>query len=120
MSFRAHLQQVVENVDGAVACALMGVDGIEVDSHHLDAGDGLDVHTLLIEYSSLFRAAREAAAAHEAGAVSELSVLSERLLVVARLVSPEYFMVVALRPDGNFGKARFMMRVTAPKLLAEL
>jgi hypothetical protein len=39
---------------------------------------------------------------------------------VARLVSPEYFMVVALKPDGNFGKARFMLRVTAPKLLAEL
>jgi predicted regulator of Ras-like GTPase activity (Roadblock/LC7/MglB family) len=119
MSFRELLQQVVQNVDGAVACALMGVDGIEVDSV-LQEEVGLDVRTLLIEYSSLFRAAREAAAAHEAGGVSELSVQSERLLVVARLVSPEYFMVVALKPDGNFGKARFMMRVTAPKLLAEL
>ncbi len=119
MSFRELLQQVVQNVDGAVACALMGVDGIEVDCV-LQEEVGLDVRTLLIEYSSLFRAAREAASAHEAGGVSELSVQSERLLVVARLVSPEYFMVVALEPDGNFGKARFMMRVTAPKLLAEL
>jgi predicted regulator of Ras-like GTPase activity (Roadblock/LC7/MglB family) len=119
MSFREHLQQVVENVDGAVACALMGTDGIEVDSH---VGEelGIDVTTLLIEYSSLFRAAREAAATHLAGGVSELSVQSEHLLVVARLVSPDYFMVVALRPDGNFGKARYLMRVTAPKLLAEL
>ena len=107
MSFREHLQQVVQNVDGAVACALMGADGIEVDSV-LQEELGLDVRTLLIEYTSLFRSARDAAAAHEAGGVSEMSVLSERLLVVA------------LRPDGNFGKARFMMRVTAPKLLAEL
>jgi len=119
MSFREHLQQVVQGVDGAVACVLMGVDGIEVDSHHLDR-PGLDVRTLLIEYAGLFRAAHEAAAAHEAGEVTELSIQSERLLVVARLVSPEYFLVVALEPDGNFGKARFMMRVTAPKLLAEL
>jgi predicted regulator of Ras-like GTPase activity (Roadblock/LC7/MglB family) len=119
MSFREHLQQVVENVDGAVACALMGTDGIEVDSH-LGEAIGLDVQTLLIEYSSLFRAAREAAAAHQAGGVVELSVQSERLLVVARLVSPEYFLVVALRPDGNYGKARYLLRVTAPKLLAEL
>lgn len=119
MSFRELLQQVVQNVDGAVACSLMGVDGIEVDSHHLDQ-PGLDVRTLLVEYSSLFRIAHEAAAAHQAGPVTELSVLTERLLMVARFVSPEYFMVVALKPDGNFGKARFMMRVTAPKLLAEL
>ena len=119
MSFREHLRHVVENVDGAVACVLMGADGIEVDGH-VGEDPGLDLPTLLIEYSSLFRAATQAAAAQEAGGVTELSVQSERLLVVARLVSPEYFMVVALEPDGNFGKARFMMRVTAPKLLAEL
>jgi predicted regulator of Ras-like GTPase activity (Roadblock/LC7/MglB family) len=119
MSFREHLQQVVQNVDGAIACALMGVDGIEVDSH-LEEEVGLDVRTLLVEYSSLFQAARDAAAAHEAGGVTELSVQSEQLLVVARLVSPEYFMAVVLKPGGNFGKARFMLRVTAPKLLAEL
>lgn len=119
MSFRELLQQVVQHVDGAVAAALMGVDGIEVDSHHLEV-PGLDVRTLLVEYSSLFRAAHQAAETHEAGGVTELSILAERLLVVARLVSPEYFMLVALKPDGNFGKARFMMRVTAPKLLAEL
>jgi hypothetical protein len=63
MSFREHLQQVVKSVDGAVACALMGVDGIEVDSD-IQEQVGLDVQTLLVEYSSLFRAARDAAAAH--------------------------------------------------------
>jgi hypothetical protein len=39
---------------------------------------------------------------------------------VARLVSPEYFIVVALKPDGNFGKARYLLRITAPKLRSEL
>jgi len=56
MSFREHLQQVVKNVDGAVACALMGVDGIEVDSE-VQEQVGLDLQTLLVEYSTLFRAA---------------------------------------------------------------
>ena len=119
MSFRELLTQVVENVDGAVACTLMGTDGIEVDSH-VGEEIGLDVQTLLVEYSGLFRSAREAAAAQQAGGVTELSIQSEHLLVVARLVSPEYFLVVALRPDGNFGKARYVLRVTAPKMLAEL
>jgi hypothetical protein len=41
-------------------------------------------------------------------------------LTVGRLVSPDYFMVVALTPGGNQGKARYLLRVTAPRVLAEL
>ena len=62
MGFREHLQDVCNGVDGAVACSLMGVDGIEVDTH-VEATDGVDVKSLLVEYSGLFRNAREAAEA---------------------------------------------------------
>jgi predicted regulator of Ras-like GTPase activity (Roadblock/LC7/MglB family) len=120
MGFREQLQEVVRSVDGAVACSLMGVDGIEVDTHLVDGEIGIDVRTLLIEYSSLFRLAREAAETHRAGEIAELCIQTDRILTVARLVSPEYFMVVALRPDGNFGKARYVLRVTAPRLRSEL
>ena len=119
MGFREHLQDVVERVDGALACTLMGVDGIEVETHAA-AEAGPDLRTLLVEYSSLFRLAREAGEAHRAGALEELSIKTGGLLTVARLVTPEYFMAVALQPDGNFGKARYLLRVTAPKLEAEL
>ena len=119
MGFREHLEEVCRSVDGALACSLMGVDGIEVDTHV--AGDrDVDVKNLLVEYSGVFRSAREAAEAHEAGSVAEVSIQTDKVLTVARLVSPEYFMVVALDPGGNFGKARFMLRITAPKLRAEL
>lgn len=120
MGFREHLQEVVKAVDGAVACSLMGVDGIEVDTHQVDELGSADVRNLIVEYSSLLRLAREAGETHQAGEVAELCIQTDRVLTVARLVSPEYFMVVALRPDGNFGKARYMLRVTAPKLRSEL
>lgn len=119
MGFREHLQEVVRSVDGAIACSLMGADGIEVDTHLVESG-GLDLTSLLIEYSSLFRLAREAAATHQAGDVSELCIQTDRVLTVARSVTPEYFLVVALRPDGNFGKARYMLRVMTPRLRQEL
>jgi predicted regulator of Ras-like GTPase activity (Roadblock/LC7/MglB family) len=119
MGFREHLQEVCRGVDGALACSLMGVDGIEVDTHLVGGGE-LDVKSLLVEYSGIFRSAREAAEAHEAGGISEVSIQTDKVLTVARLVSPEYFMVVALTPDGNFGKARYLLRVTAPRLRSEL
>ncbi|HSN91185.1 MAG TPA: hypothetical protein VLS93_08140 [Anaeromyxobacteraceae bacterium] len=119
MGFREHLQGVCQGVEGALACSLMGVDGIEVDTH-LVSGGGLDVKSLLVEYSGIFRSAREAAEAHQAGGIAEVSIQTEKLLTVARLVSPDYFMVVALTPDGNLGKARYLLRVTAPRLRSEL
>ena len=119
MSFREHLQDVCTSVDGAVACSLMGVDGIEVDTLVSDQGD-LDLKSLLVEYSGVFRNARDAADVHQAGGISEVSINTDKLVTVARLVSPDYFMVVALRPEGNYGKARYLLRITAPKVRAEL
>jgi predicted regulator of Ras-like GTPase activity (Roadblock/LC7/MglB family) len=121
MAFREHLQAICNSCEGALACSLMGVDGIEVDTHvDPQSGDAVDVKSLLVEYSGLFRAAREAAEVHSAGGIVELFVETEKVLTVARMISPEYYMVVALGPGGNLGKARYLLRVTAPRLRSEL
>jgi len=119
MAFREHLESICRSCEGALACSLMGVDGIEVDTH-VEGGGDVDVKSLLVEYSGLFRSAREAAEAHAAGGITELFIETEKVLTVARLISPEYYMVVALSPGGNLGKARYLLRVTAPRLRAEL
>ena len=119
MTFREHLEAVCHSVDGAIACTLMGVDGIEVDTH-LQAGAVFDTKSLLVEFSGVFRSARDAAEAHEAGGVSELAISTDKVTAVARLVTPEYYLVMALSPGGNLGKARYVLRVTAPLLRSEL
>ena len=120
MSFRAHLQDVCDQVEGAVACSLMAVDGIEVETHVAADDAAVDLKSLLVEYSSLLRSASDAAQANQAGGVDELCVSTDKLTAVARVVSPEYFMLVALRPGGNQGKARYLLRVTASRVRAEL
>jgi len=111
---------VCQGVEGAVACSLMGVDGIEVDTHLSGEPEDLDLKSLLIEYSNIFRNARDAADTHQAGGMAELSINTEKLVTVARLVSSDYFMVVALKPEANYGKARYLLRIAAPKVRAEL
>lgn len=121
MGFREHLQGICKSCEGALACSLMGVDGIEVDTHvDAESAAGVDLKALLVEYSGLFRSAREAAETHAAGGIVELFVETEKIITVARLISPEYYMVVALSPGGNLGKARYLLRVTAPRLRSEL
>ncbi|MCY1020719.1 MULTISPECIES: roadblock/LC7 domain-containing protein [Pyxidicoccus] len=120
MSFRTHLESVVNQVDGALACSVMGFDGISVDTFQRDEAAELDLGGAWVEYANLLTQLRHAAEVLKTGAVSEVSVNSEKVLTVMRLVSPEYFLVLALRADGNFGKGRYVLRVTAPKVRAEL
>ena len=41
-------------------------------------------------------------------------------LVPHGVLTDEYFLAFAVRPSGNFGKARYVLRVLAPKIRAEL
>jgi predicted regulator of Ras-like GTPase activity (Roadblock/LC7/MglB family) len=120
MSFRTHLESVVNQVDGALACSVMGFDGISVETFQKDEAGELELNGAWVEYANLLTQLKNAADVLKTGAVTELSVNSEKVLTSIRLVSPEYFLVLALKAEGNYGKGRYVLRVTAPKVRAEL
>ena len=118
MGFREHLQDICEGVEGAVACSVMGFDGISIDTHEAAAGD-LDIPNLLVEYTTLLNQVRSAAGVLQSGGVKELVVATDQLTTLARPLNSEYYLLLALKPDSNWGKARYMMRITAAKVQAE-
>ena len=120
MSFRTHLESVVNQVDGALACSVMGFDGISVETYQKDDAGELELSGAWVEYANLLTQLKNAADVLKTGAVTELSVNSDKVLTIIRLVSPEYFLILALKAEGNYGKGRYVLRVTAPKVRAEL
>jgi len=120
MSLRAQLRAVVEQVDGAIGCTIMGFDGIAVESHQLPLADELELSGAWVEFANVLSQFKQASSALKTGPVNELSINAERLTALIRAVSPDYFVALAVRPDANFGKARYLLRVAVPKLLAEL
>jgi predicted regulator of Ras-like GTPase activity (Roadblock/LC7/MglB family) len=120
MAFLAHLEAVVNQVPGALACSVMGFDGIPVETHQSDEAVEMDLQPAWVEYGNMLAQIRGAAEGLRTGAVSELAVSSEKVVTLMRLVSPEYFLVLAMRPEGNYGKGRYVLRITAPRVKAEL
>ncbi|SET30727.1 roadblock/LC7 domain-containing protein [Stigmatella erecta] len=120
MSFRAHLESVVNQVDGALACSVMGFDGISVETYQKEDAAELELGGAWVEYANLLTQLKNAAEVLKTGTVTELSVNSDKVLTLIRMVSPEYFLILALRAEGNYGKGRYVLRVTAPKVRAEL
>jgi predicted regulator of Ras-like GTPase activity (Roadblock/LC7/MglB family) len=119
MGFREHLEKICSSIDGAIAASVMGFDGISVDTVERAEAEGLDLNSLLVEYANILSQVRSAAGMLQTGGVQELMVSTEKLSTLARPLTPEYFLVVALTPEANVGKARFILRVTAPEVARE-
>ena len=117
--FREALQKIVDNTEGGLAGLLMGFDGIAVESYSRTGGD-FDIQTVGMEFSFILTQVRKAAEILEVGGVREITIKAEQLTVVIRVLTDEYFVALALEPEGNFGKGRYLLRVVAPKLAAEL
>ena len=117
--FQENLKRLVADTEGAVAGLLMGFDGIQVDSYSAPQSD-VDINTVGMEFSFILTQVRKAAEILEVGGVQEIAIRAERLTVLIRVISHEYFVALAVRPEGNFGKGRYLLRVIAPKLYAEM
>jgi predicted regulator of Ras-like GTPase activity (Roadblock/LC7/MglB family) len=116
--FREALRNIVENTDGGVAGLIMDSEGISVEAYAKD--DSLDITTIGIEFGVVLGSIRRAAESLEAGEPREGAVATERMVTLIRTLGDNYFLALALRPEGNLGKGRFLMRTAAPTLLAEL
>jgi predicted regulator of Ras-like GTPase activity (Roadblock/LC7/MglB family) len=120
--FRDNIRKLVDRLDGCVAAVLMGFDGISVDSYARSGYDSAlpDIQTLAMEFSHLIAQARRTLASLDAGALEEFTIRAETLMLVVRVLTPEYFLACAVLPTGSVGKTRYLMRITAPALRADL
>lgn len=117
--FREAIQSVVDRVEGGLAGVLMGFDGISVEGYQAPARD-TDIDTVGMELAHVLTQVRRAADSLQVGVLDEVMVHAEKMTVIVRLLNQEYFLACAVGPGGNVGKARYLLRVAAPKIVAEL
>jgi len=117
--FAETLKRVVDNLDGGLAAVVMGLDGIPVETY-VKQSDRVDMNTVAMEFSFILTQVRKAGDSLQVGALEELSVRAQRLVLICRMISPQYFVAIAVAPEGNLGKARYLARVSVPTLAAQL
>lgn len=119
MGFRENLTAICTALPETLMVTLMDHDGISVDSVSRQESD-IDLSSYFIEITGVFSQAVRSAEQMQTGAVSELVIKTEKLSALLRPIGDEYYLALALPPHGNTGKARYLMRITAPKLAQEL
>jgi predicted regulator of Ras-like GTPase activity (Roadblock/LC7/MglB family) len=123
--FRESLQRMVDRLSGGVAGILIGFDGISVESYtkedeNDEEGAGLDIQVVGMELAHAVAQMRKAVEHLDVGGLGELTLKADKLVVLVTVLSDEYFVACAVKPEANFGKARYLMRLLAPQIQAEL
>lgn len=108
--FREALENIIERTEGAMGALIMGTDGISVERVLLPEGNDANLDVAAAEVTTLVRNAQRAGRDTGLGGVREMVVAFESMSVVARLFTGEYFVLLALSPDGNLGRGRFELR----------
>lgn len=119
MAFQDILKEMVDGLNGALAAAVMGIDGIPVDQY-VRTGAGCDIEAVGIEYGKVIEEVRKASYLLSLGDVREINIDSASAAVVIRLVTPEYYLALVMESGANAGKARYLLRRASLKTAEEL
>jgi len=115
MSFTETLRSLVDDCGGGLGAALMGNDGIPIEQVSASGAEGPglphdEIGAAGVEFGRILEEMRKASDALGGGAVLETVVTLARFTLVLRVVDSDTFLVLALAPDGNLGKARYLIR----------
>jgi predicted regulator of Ras-like GTPase activity (Roadblock/LC7/MglB family) len=117
MNFIEILEEIVGKVDGAVSAMIIAADGISVQEYVSERL--IDLTGLGAEASAMIRDVALAAENLGLGEAREFSIISDICGIIMRKINDDYYIALIIRPDGNFGKGRFVLKTIVPKIESE-
>ncbi|HEX6159643.1 MAG TPA: hypothetical protein VF111_05720 [Thermoanaerobaculia bacterium] len=102
--FREVLQGIQERVEGTMAITLIGLDGIAIETINVER---VPLDVLGAEFGGFIKSIRLANTELNTGEIQQFALVTEKYVTFMSEVTPEYYVLLVLRPDGNYGRARF-------------
>jgi predicted regulator of Ras-like GTPase activity (Roadblock/LC7/MglB family) len=106
--FLEQLSRISDRIGGVLALSLVAKDGLPVESVSTDPD--LDIEVLAAELTAQARAIADHHRELDVGEVQQMSVTTDRLTLIVSTVTPEYYLLLVLGTNGNYGRARFELR----------
>ncbi len=102
--FKQVLEGIRDRVEGTIAVSLIGLDGIAIDSVKTDS---VPLDIMGAEFGGFIKSVRLSNTDLDTGDVLQFSLVTEKYITFLSAVTPEYYLLLVMRPDGNYGRARF-------------
>jgi len=118
MGLRGSLQEIVEKVGGGVGALIMGYDGIPIEEYIQETV--FDVQLLAVEYVNVMKEVKRSISVLKTGELEEILISTEQSRIIIRSICDDFFIILMLNGDGNYGKGRFLLKREIPGLREEL
>jgi predicted regulator of Ras-like GTPase activity (Roadblock/LC7/MglB family) len=115
--FRDTLRGLAERVEGASAVAVVGFDGIPVETYSV--AQDVSIESVAAELLAFLKSAQNPRAEIFSGAIRELTVVSEGSRIVLSRISREYYLLLLLGGEGILGRGRYELARAAVALEKE-
>jgi predicted regulator of Ras-like GTPase activity (Roadblock/LC7/MglB family) len=119
MGFVDTLSGIVNRIEGCAGAVILGIDGIPIERYVREIDSALDIDLVATEFTTLLRRSMRTASDTELGGLREMLFGAEHMTFLLRPITPEYFLMLALNPGGNTGRARFELRKAQLSLESE-
>ncbi len=96
------------STEGCFAVLIMGIDGIAVERVPGESGTfDPEFDIAVTEFASLLKSFDRINGDLKFGKLREMTISAQNAVFILRFVGHDYFLVMALTPEGNFGRGRY-------------
>jgi predicted regulator of Ras-like GTPase activity (Roadblock/LC7/MglB family) len=111
MDFADALETIANRIEGCAAVVILGIDGIPIERYvQKTEQPSPDVDLIATEFTTLVRRSMHTASDTDLGDLREMVLVTDLMTVLIRPITADYFLLLALNPGGNIGRARFELR----------
>ena len=114
MSFENVLQKIIDGCSDAIGVALMGNHGIPIvhvrAQNAAESQLGDDLSSVGAEFGRILGDIHKASDSLGGGLMNEVVIRLSRFTLLFREVADDVVLLLAIGPEGNIGKARFLLR----------
>jgi predicted regulator of Ras-like GTPase activity (Roadblock/LC7/MglB family) len=115
--FKAVLSGIRDRVEGTLAVSLIGLDGIAIESINPER---VPLDVIGAEFGGFIKSIHVSNTELNTGEVLQFALVTEKYVTFLSQVTAEYFILLVLAPDGNYGRARFELSKAKLALRDEL
>lgn len=116
--FKLLLHEILDRISHSIGAVVLDPDGLIIDK--VIRENEQETENLAVECINLIKETGRLTLNPQVGSLEELTLQTQKMRFILRAITPEYFLILLMKPQGLTGLARYQLAKSRFKLEKEL